>query len=147
MAFELLGLSGDFLIPFVFMLAVVYGGMHLSGVIKNKAAIALISLAIAFFAASNADAIRFINGVLPLAVPFFIVVFFLSFVLEMFRKHGGAKKDYPLLIMIFALVLIFLLYVQRSTDFEVDESVLGIGGLIVFIMIFFTVYKIGKKED
>lgn len=124
------------IVPLVFSLAVVYGALHMSGVIKNKAANLLIALSIAFFAVSNKDAVSFINAVMPLAVPFFILFFFVGFIISFFKKQG-AQKDYPLLVIIFGLVLLFL----SSQTQLFSEDMLAAAGIVFMLLLIFAAYK------
>ena len=65
-----------FMLPFLFVLAIVYGALELTSVLKNKAANIVIALVVAFFAISNASAVEFIIAVMPWAAILFIAAFF-----------------------------------------------------------------------
>jgi hypothetical protein len=94
------------LIPFLFMLAIVFGALDVSGVFKNKRVNALIALVFAFFALTYQPAVDFIMGIMPIAIIFFIGFFFIGFVIKIAKK--GADKDYTLLIIIITLILLIL---------------------------------------
>ena len=145
-------LSLDFLIPFFFIFAVIYGALEFSGVFKNKAVKAIIALALGFFAVSNADVVSFIHLVLPYAAIFFVVVFFIGFIAKPFRrkgKEGGqpSKRDPFLLLVVLGLLLIVFaqlatpsspFYPDISSTILGDETVLwGIGIIIVIFMFYY----------
>src|SRR4030043_415702 len=108
------------LIPFLFMLAIVYGALDVSGVFRNKRVNALIALVFAFFSLTYEPAILFINQIMPFAIIFFVAFFFLGFVIKVARK--GVDKDYTLLIIILGLVL--LLFATQGPGF-IDSFVPG----------------------
>ena len=142
-------LSLDFAIPFFFIFAIIYGALEVSGVFKNKAVKAIIAVALAFFAVSNADVVLFIHQVLPFATVFFVVVFFIGFIAKPFRGKGGEekKRDPFLLLVVLGLLLIAFaqlgtpsspLYSTISSTILGDEKVLwGIGIAIVLFMFYY----------
>ena len=141
-------LSLDFAIPFFFIFAIIYGALEVSGVFRNKAVKAIIAVALAFFAVSNADVVLFIHQVLPFATVFFVVVFFIGFIAKPFRGRGGeGKRDPFLLLVILGLLLIAFaqlgtpsspFYSSISSTILGDEKVLwGIGIAILFFMFYY----------
>ncbi|MBI4020203.1 MAG: hypothetical protein HY367_02640 [Candidatus Aenigmarchaeota archaeon] len=135
-------------IPFLFMLAVVYGAMEVSGVFKKNAVKVIIALVIAIFAATYEPAVAFIFQALPFATLFFIGAFFLGFIATLFREKGDAK-DWPLLVIVFGLFLILLTQfedVLQIKAFGLDGQTILIGtGLVVILMVFYAVYKISTQ--
>ncbi len=139
------------MVPFLFMLAIVYGALDVSGVFKNKRVNALIALVFAFFTLTYAPAIEFINSVMPFAIMFFVVFFFLGFVIKIAKK--GVDKDYNLLIIILGLVL--LLFATQgpgfissfAPGFEGQASNIMVISAVVFIgVILLAAYKLSIKE-
>jgi len=142
-------LSLDFLIPFFFIFAIIYGALEISGVFKNKAVKAIIAVVLGFFAVSNAQVVGFIHQVLPFAAIFFVVVFFIGFIMKPFRGRGGepGKRDPFLLLVVLGLLLIVFaqlatpsspFYPDISSTILGDESVLwGIGIVIVIFMFYY----------
>ena len=98
------------MIPFLFMLAVVYGALDVSGVFRNRRVNALIALVFALFALTYAPAAEFITQIMPMATILFIILFFIGFVMKMAGKglKQGEKRDFTLLIIIAGLILLVL---------------------------------------
>jgi hypothetical protein len=94
----------DIIIPFIFMLAIVFGALDVSGVFKNKRVNALIALVFALFTLTYQPAIDFINQIMPIAIILFIAFFFIGFIIKMGKQ--GVNKDYTLIIVIASLVLL-----------------------------------------
>ncbi len=130
-------------IPFFFMLAVVFGALEVGGVFQNRGVKIVISLAIAFFAATFEPAVGFIFGILPYATIFFIIVFFIGFVKKIFTKEGGAK-DWTIIAVILILFLILLISAEELTGISFGEQAtifIYAIGLIVILMIFYAAYQ------
>jgi len=139
------------LIPFLFMLAIVYGALDVAGVFRNKRVNALIALVFAFFTLTYAPAIEFISQIMPYAIIFFVVFFFLGFVIKVAKK--GVDKDYNLLIIILGLVL--LLFATQGPGlinnflpgFEEQASNIMMASAVAFIaVILLAAYKLSVKE-
>ncbi len=131
--------------PFLFILAIVYGALEMSGVFKNKAVNAIIAIVISFFAISSSQFIEFIYSILPYAAILFVVVFFLGFITSPFRGKGREKKgmDYTLLAVVAGLVLIFLANQPGILNLQ-DSNLITLIGFIIIIIIFYAAYK--QKE-
>ena len=131
-------------LPFFFILAIVYGALEVSGVFKNKAVIAIISLVIAFFTISSDAAVSFIYDVLPFAIIVFIIVFLLGFIFSLFK---GEKKDYSLFAVVCALGIVFVAnqgYDMINAIIPASigaENFIAIVGVIFIVVIFYAVYK------
>jgi hypothetical protein len=142
-------ISPDTLLPFFFILAIVWGALEVSDVFRNKAVKAIISLVIAFFAVSSGEVMAFLNQMFPFAILFFIAAFFLAFLLKPFR--GGDKKiDYTLLVIVLVLVLLFLAGQEHSLlqnflpGWDAENVLYGIG-IVFVLLILFSVYKNWKE--
>ncbi len=141
----------DFALPFLFVLAIVYGALEMGSPIKNKAVRTIISLVISFVAVSTQGVVDLINQMIPYAAIMFIIVFFFGFV----RKSiEGKQKDYTLIIIVAGLVLIFLASQGIETlnallpyTFPLDtENFLTIIGIVLIIAIIYAAYlKHGEK--
>ncbi len=136
----------EFVIPLFFVLAIVYGALEFGSPIKNKSANILISVIIAFVAATSAEVVQLVIDVLPYAAIFFIIVFFLGFIKKSFKDH---EKDYTLIVIIAGLVLIFMasqgmdiLNAFLPYSFPITtENFLLIIGIVIIIAIFYATYK------
>jgi len=141
----------SFLTPFLFMLAIVYGALDVAGVFRNRRVNALIALVFALFTLTYAPATEFINQIMPFAIMFFVVFFFLGFVIKMAKK--GVDKDFTLLVIILGLVL--LLFATQGPGFidnfmpgfeEQASNIMIISAIVFIAVIFLAVYKLSIKE-
>ena len=147
MALDLLG----FVLPFLLVLAIVYGALDLSGLFRKNAVNLLISLVIAFLAMSNTSVAATVAAIMPWAALLFIAVFFIKFLLSIFKSKG--ERDYTLLIIVLGLVVIFMLgqgtqLVQdwMPPGFPVtEENFLLIIGVVIIIAIFYAAYRMKSK--
>ncbi len=133
----------DFLIPFFFVFAVVFGALEVSGVFKNKRVNTLVALVLGVVAASNPESAAFVNSVLPYAVILFVAVFFIAFLASPFRGKDR-KPDYTLLVVVAALVLLFLS--GGETPFVSDEIVQW-AALGIVLLLFAFAYKKGVRTE
>ena len=135
-------------IPFFFMLAVVFGALEVGGVFQNSGVKVIISLVIAFFAASFEPASAFVFSILPHATAFFIIVFFLGFVKKLFT--GQDKKiDWTMIAVLSILFLILLINIEPLTGIGLGgqaTNLVYVIGFIAILMIFYAAYqKWGEK--
>jgi hypothetical protein len=139
------------MVPFLFMLAIVYGALDVAGVFRNRRVNALIALVFAFFTLTYAPAIEFINQIMPFAIMFFVVFFFLGFVIKIAKK--GVDKDYNLLIIILGLIL--LLFATQGPGFissfapgfeEQGNNIMVISAVVFIGVILLAAYKLSIKE-
>jgi len=139
------------LIPFLFMLAIVYGALDVAGVFRNRRVNAIIALVFAFFTLTYAPATEFINQIMPYAIMFFVVFFFLGFVIKIAKK--GVEKDYTLLVIILGLVL--LLFATQGPEFiagfapgfeEQGNNIMVISAIVFIGVILLAAYKLSIKE-
>ena len=133
----------NFILPFFFILAIVYGSLEVSKVFQNKGVKAIIALVIAIFAASSPVAVEFILFILPYATIFFVVFFLFGFVASYFKQKEGEEKDFTVIAAVLAIVLLFLAS-QESMEFISieDSNFVGMIVLLVIALILYAVYKI-----
>ncbi|HIJ98240.1 TPA: hypothetical protein H1009_04080 [archaeon] len=145
----------QFLITFLFTLAVVFGVVEISKVFKgNKAVSLIIALAIAAFAAGYAPFQTTLWSLLPNITWFFIVLFLIAFGLELFGVRRGSTvpgQEHEGMI-ISAAVLLILLTVGWTTIQSSNISFPFIGGgqnliflvgLIIILSLFWSAMKTG----
>ncbi len=134
-------------LPFIFVIAVVYGGLEVSDVFKNKAVKFIIALVVGYFAMTNASVVAFITQFLPLAAIVFVVVFLIGFIYKVFQK--GGEKDWTLIGLIIATGLIGLAQFQGSltpylNNLPIDpNNFLAIVLIMAFIAFLYAAYKKG----
>jgi hypothetical protein len=133
-------------IPFLFILAIVYGGLEVSNVFKKNAVKAIISLVVAFFGITSPMVVGVIVRFMPYAAIFFMVFFLIGFLMTFFKEEGKEKKDYPLIIAFLALLLIFLSSQENLNiiSFQ-DQNFLATIILLVILLIIYGGYK--AKND
>lgn len=139
-------------IPFLFVLAVVYGALEVSDIFKNRGVKGIIAIVVALFAVTNEQLVEFIYLVLPYAAVLFIVVFFLAFIVSIFKgrgREGGRKVNFTLLAVAIALVLLFLAGQGESLDFLNigDSNLIAIIGFILIVLIFYAAYRYEAKAS
>jgi hypothetical protein len=151
---SLLGIDFTLLIPFFFVLAVVYGSLEVSKVFESRGVKGIISLVIALFAITAPGLAAFIYQILPYAAAIFIVFFFVGFVMSFFREgEKGGKKDLTLPVIIAGLVLVFaagqgadiLSRWLPSMSFIGNQNFIVAIIIIVILMVLYATYK-AKSE-
>ncbi len=155
MAFDFLFLSNQqFFIPFLFVLAIVFGILELSNVFRgNRAVTAIISIVIAFFAATNSQFTGMLFQFLPSITVFFVIMFFIAFLMEIIGlgKKGSLRKEgAETRVMVLGLVLVVFIAIGVDSIPEImpfisfigESNLLIIVGLVLLFMIFFTAYKV-----
>jgi hypothetical protein len=145
-----------FILPFLFVLAIVYGALQLAAVFKNRAVNAIIAVVVAFFAISNAGIVATIVAGMPWAAMLFIVLFFLKFIHSFFKvdKTKGETRDYTLLMVILGLIVIFMLSqgTQLIHDWlpggfpVTEDNLIIIIGIVIIVAIFLVAYRKGGGE-
>lgn len=138
--------SEQFFIPFIFILAVVFGSLNVTKVFKSKAINFLIALALSFFAASNGDFLQFLWSQFGTIAIFFIAMFFIIFILEAFgvRKEGG--KD----ALIINGAILFILLSTSSLFVNSLPAIPGVGNgqnllLLIFIVFIIVIFWLAYK--
>jgi hypothetical protein len=143
------------IIPFLFVLAVVYGALEVSDIFKKKQVKLIISLVFALVAMTSEMITSFIMGILPLATVGFIIFFFIGLALSVLGvKKGkeGEEKNYSLIAIILILFLIFL--ANYGIDFLEDlmpglttDEIITAVGILALLIIFYVAYKLWGKND
>lgn len=142
--------SQQFLIPFLFVLAVVFGAVNASNVFRNRGVNFLVSLALAFFAASNTSFIQFLWSQFGSISIFFIAMFFIIFTLEAFgvRKGQPGKDSSDALVVngaiLFLLFSIGYLFIGSFPTLPVvggGQNLLLLLFIVFMVVIFWFAYK------
>jgi peptidoglycan/LPS O-acetylase OafA/YrhL len=143
------------MIPFLFVLAIVYGALEVSGIFKNKGVKAIISFALAFFAISSTTTLAFITGILPYAAIFFIAFFLLGFMLSFFKgkKGEGGKdsRDWTLIAVVILLIAVFLTnygyeWIETNLPMIDSENFVAVAGVVLILIILYAAYQRGKNN-
>ena len=131
-------LSLYFLLPFLLILAVVYGGLEASGIFRNRALKTIISVVLAFFAISNAYLVDMIHTFLPYVVVIFIVFFALGFI---GKSLSGRGKDNTMIMVVLGLFLILVASFIQGGGYQQYDNFLWMIGLVVVIGMIYAAYK------
>ena len=139
------------MIPFIFMLAIVFGALDVAGVFKNKRVNMMIAMVFALFTLTYQPAIDFINGIMPIAIILFIVFFFIGFAIKAVKKE--VNKDWTLVIIIITLVFLGLA-TQNSLITgllpglaEQWNTMITIVAIVLVGMLLLAAYRRGKEEQ
>ncbi len=149
MASEITPFLEDFFLPFLFTLAVSFGALQVSGVIKERKANLLIAAIMGFFAANSPQLAQFLKAVIPSAALFFIGFFFIGFIFSFVKgRKEKDERDFTIIAVIFALLLLVLVSGQNLMKAVFSESVIAGIGLALMLMIIYAAYNkgIGEKK-
>jgi len=144
----------EFLMPFLFVLVDVFGVLQLSRIF-NKGVNFLIAIVLAFFAAQNPVFISLFWSQMINIVIFFVVMFFLAFILQMFGLRGkGAPKAKEGLVIYGAILFVLLSIGFNYTETFPVLPVIGGGqnlmlliAIILILAVFWAAFKIGIEGE
>jgi hypothetical protein len=149
--------SEQTLVPFLFVLAIVFGVLELTNIFKNRAVNFLIALTLSIFTITNSNFVTLLWSNLGSVSTFFIIMFLIAFVFEVFglRPKGNQPKEHGSSIIIEAGILFILLSIGFSYASQVPSLPLLGGGqnliflfAIVFILvIFWSAFRIGSPPQ
>lgn len=131
-------IGSEFLIPFLFVLALSFGALEASKVFKNRAVNAVIAVALALFAASYQPFVTNLWGLLPALTWFFLLVFLLAFVGRALKVSDERERTKTLVVG----GMIMLLFLTVGISMMPQVPVIGTENLLMAIGIFFLVMLI-----
>jgi hypothetical protein len=133
--------SLETILPFILVVAIVYGSLETANIFRNKAVRTIIAVVMAFFAISNYEIVQLINGLLPYAAILFVVIFIAGYVR---KSMSGGDKDNTVVIIIMALALLFIASLAQGASgyslYQYTEFLWLIGAVVV-IAILYGAYK------
>jgi hypothetical protein len=138
------------LIPFMFVLAIIFGVLELVKIFRNRAVNFLIALSISFFTITNTAFVELLWTYFGSITSFFILMFMIAFVFEIFGLRGGRKENSSTMIINGAIL--FLLLSLGFYYAGLVPVVPFIGGgqnlilvvLLIFILVlFWSAFKMG----
>lgn len=148
----------NFFIPFMFVLAIVFGILRIAKVFQGNAAVEMIiSIAIAFFSATYSPFTTILFQYLPSITWFFIAMFFIVFVLEILGIRKGTRKPEEAqansIIYGVLLLLLFTIGISGLEGLPIQIPFIGGGenialliGIIFIIGIFWYAYKMPSQQ-
>jgi len=139
------------LIPFLFVLAIVFGVLELTKIFRNRGVNFLIAFSIAFFTITNTAFVNMLWSYFGSITTFFIVMFFIAFVFEVFGLRKAGQRETTSSILIDGAILFLLLSIGFLYSNQIPELPFLGGGqnliflfIVVFILaIFWSAFKIG----
>ncbi len=155
--YSIFGAGQEFLIPFLFTLAIIFGSLRYAKIFGNNTAVQMIiALVLAYFASTYEPFVATLRAYFPSITWFFIAMFFIVFVLEVFGLKGGKDRDHELNMYIYGilLLLLFTIGISQARNLGIYEiPVLGaienlavLLGVIFIIGIFYFAYQSGKGQ-
>jgi 4-amino-4-deoxy-L-arabinose transferase-like glycosyltransferase len=147
--------SEQTLIPFLFVLAIVFGVLELTKIFRNRGVNFLIALAIAFFTITNTAFVTMLWSYFGSITTLFIIMFFIAFVFEVFGLRGGGQRESNSSLFINGAILFILLSIGfLNASLIPDLPFIGGGKNLVFLFaivfvlaIFWAAFKIGGPKE
>jgi amino acid transporter len=147
--------SEQTLIPFLFVLAIIFGVLELTHVFRNRGVNFLIALAISFFTISNTAFVNALWSYFGVITAFFIFMFFIAFILEVFGfrkpKHPQESREEGM-IVIGAILLLLLTFGFMYSSMIPELPFIGGGSnviilfaIIFILVIFWMAFKVGRE--
>ncbi len=125
----------SFLIPFLFVLAIVFGILELANIFGNRAVNMIIAIVIAFFSATYQPFTSLLFQYLPTITWFFIAMFFIAFSLEIIGlgKRKSIKEESMKMIILGVVLIVFI---TIGVNYIPDINFLGTQNLLIIIALF-----------
>jgi hypothetical protein len=142
--------QNEFLIPFLFVLAIIFGVLRATRVFEGNVAVQMIiALALAYFAATYQPFVSTLFTYLPSITWFFIMMFFIVFILEVFGLRGRReRKEAQLNMIIYGVLLLLLFTIGIHLKIPTELPIIGsrenfflLLGLLLIIAIFWYAYE------
>lgn len=147
--------SNQFLIPFLFVLAVVFGALEQTNVFRSRAVNFIVAAAISFFAISNTAFTNLLWSQFGSITVFFIAMFFIIFILEVFgvrKRQPGEPPGGALVVtggILFVLLSVGLLYINLLPPLPIiggGQNLLLLFAITLILLIFWLAFKIGSGK-
>ena len=139
-------------IPFLFVLAIIFGSLNIANVFRNKGVNLLISLALAFFTISNPAFVELLWSNFGIISLFFIAMFFIIFITRAFLIRGHENFTDVLIIngaILFVLLSISYYHMNMLPSLPIvggGQNLLLLLFIVFIIVIFWFAYKSGGPE-
>jgi len=144
--------SEQTLIPFLFVLAIVFGVLEVTKIFKNRGVNFLVALAIAFFTITNTAFVNALWSYFGIITSFFIILFFVAFILEVFGLRKGQHQPASAIIVYGAILFILLTVGFSNASLIPTLPFIGGGQNLIFLfailfilVIFWSAFKMGGK--
>jgi hypothetical protein len=144
--------SSQTLIPFLFVLAVIFGALGFVRIF-NRGVSFLIAAALAFFVVINPSLVSILWSSFGFITVAFIALFFMAFIFEVFgiRKSASGASDALIIngAILFLLLSIGYVYIDLIPPFPViggGQNLLLFFAIIFILAIFWAAYKTGTPQ-
>lgn len=155
-----LGILGtnEALIPFIFVLAIIFGVLEISKVIRNRGAMFLISLALAFFTITSTNFVSIFPIYAAILTPLFIIIFFITFIMQIFGLRRPRLPNEPsrepealiiigaILFLLLSLGFIYSNFIPALPFIGGGSNVIILAAVIFILVIFWVAFKAGREE-
>jgi uncharacterized membrane protein HdeD (DUF308 family) len=148
--------SEQTLIPFLFVLAIIFGVLEITNVFKNRGVNFLVALAISFFTITNTTLVAFLWSQFGNITAFFIIMFFIAFVLEVFglrrpkqgesRGEGGMIINGAILLLLLGLGFTYSNLLPSLPFVGGGPNLIILVALIFILAIFWMAFKVGREK-
>ncbi len=148
-------LTEEFLIPFLFTLAIVFGALRYARIFGDNVAVQMIiALVIAYFASTYEPFVSTLYAYLPNITWFFVAMFFIAFLMEVFGLGKKEKGEPEINLYISGMLLLILItigitQIQNFSHeiplFGSTENLALLLGIIFILGIFYFAYKSGSQ--
>ena len=146
--------SEQTLIPFLFVLAIIFGVLELTKIFQNRGVNFLVALAIAFFTITNTAFVDMLWSYFGGITTLFIIMFFIAFIFEVFglRKPGQHQPTSSIIInggILFILLSIGFLYANQIPELPFlggGQNLIFLFIIIFILVIFWSAFRIGKGK-
>ena len=143
-------------LPFLFVLAIVYGLLSIVNIFKSKPVNVVISLVFAFFAAGYSPFVNFFFLNFGLILWSFVILFFIAFIMEAIGLRGRKKVPHGKENLAMVIVtIIIILFAAAGFAFIEDLDVPYVGtdnflmilGLVLLVVIIYYAYEAGHPQS
>ncbi len=147
------------LLPFLFVLAVIYGLLTIVGIFKKKDGRSMasvnfiIALVFAFFAAGYQPFVSFFFTEMGIILWAFLLIFFIAFVLEAIGLRGKKKiekekADIPIMMGGIVVLLLVSFGFSYLSEFNIPllgtENFMILAGLVLLVFMLYYAYEFGR---
>ncbi|MEM5778634.1 MAG: hypothetical protein QXD43_01420 [Candidatus Aenigmatarchaeota archaeon] len=144
--------SEQILIPFLFVLAVVFGILEITKIFRNRGVNFLIALSIAFFTVTNISFVNMLWSYFGSITTFFIIMFFIAFTFEVFGLRKGQHPPTSSILIdgaiLFLLLSIGFVYANKIPELPFlgsGQNLIFLFIIVFILVIFWSTFKIGAK--
>jgi hypothetical protein len=138
--------SLEYFLPFLLVVAIVYGALETAGMFRSKGVKVIIAVVLGFFSVMSYQVVQMINSFLPFAAIVFVFIFIAGYMKK--SLSGGREKDNTLIIIIFALGILFIASIANSSGgFNLYQytDFLWLIGVVAVVAILYAAYKMGSS--